>query len=138
MIETDPQKALEKFDENLCIRCPEHIRGKCCHLNVWAGKEKRFKIFLENHACRYLNTESGWCTIYENRYKENPRCRSIEYAIEKGNLIKECLYVKDNKEYQARTDTVFYIDDIRDQLTERERLDYELTNASARRFITRY
>lgn len=139
MIELYSKNAHETLKENLCLSCSDQIRGNCCHFSVCVGEEKRFNILLEKHSCKYLDSETRWCIIYKDRLKKNPNvCHSIEYAIKNKSLVKNCLYVKNNEEYQAIKDTIIYIDDIRDQLTERELLDYELTNASARRFITRY
>jgi len=54
--------------------------------------------------CIFLNLHTNLCSIYEDRFKINPLCLSIEQAIEQGALPKECLYIINNKKYQKRLD----------------------------------
>jgi len=57
--------------------------------------------------CEFFDHDTHKCRIYKQR-KYCPWCLTIEQMIEKGTCPKWCPYVKDNPEYQARTDTRVY------------------------------
>ena len=82
---------------NLCIDCP--VRGLCCYHSKKFGNNN-----IITNPCRYLDGDRKLCTIYEERFTINPICLTIEEAITKGQLPKECLYVFNNKKYQKRID----------------------------------
>jgi len=97
--------------DNLCNKCPKHIRGSCCYFisditEIIDKNTIHLKFPLKNHPCKYLNTKTGRCKIYKKRQEINPNCLTIKEMIICGTLTKECLYVKDNQEYQKRIDTV--------------------------------
>jgi len=93
---------------NLCNKCPTSIRGKCCYVLFWIidNDQVHRTVPLSNHPCKYLNTKTGRCKIYKKRHEINPNCLTIKQMILCGTIPKECLYVKDNPEYQKRKDTV--------------------------------
>jgi len=93
--------------ENLCNYCPMSIRGKCCYFLVRIIDDKYNDIFvtLSNHPCKYLNIKTGRCKVYKKRHELNPNCLTIKEMIISGTIPKQCLYVKDNQEYQKRLNT---------------------------------
>ncbi len=87
--------------ENLCNECPPNIKGSCCYFQLQLNGH----IFtLTNHPCKYLNIKTRRCKVYHKRKKTNPNCLTLEEMYIQGGLPKKCLYVKDNLEYQKRTD----------------------------------
>ena len=82
---------------NLCTQCS--TPGICCHQE---GTLKGVRIALDE-CCEFLDLKTHKCSIYKQRHR-NPNCLTIEQMIEKGTCPKWCPYVKDNAEYQARTD----------------------------------
>lgn len=95
-------------EENLCNRCPAHIRGKCCYFSTWLIDDNQidWKLSLSKHPCKYLNTKTGRCKVYKKRHEINPNCLTIKEMILLGTISKDCLYVKNNPQYQKRKDTV--------------------------------
>ncbi len=90
-----------KTKHNLCANCPEP--GCCCYFaSIIQGLQIK-----TDEACHFLNEKTGRCTIYSERHR-NPDCLTIEKMIELGTVPKWCPYVKDDPEYQARTDTRLY------------------------------
>lgn len=95
---TSKYKIKEKkiTDNNLCLKCS--IRGRCCY----------FHTFINGHQvetdekCEFLK-DNGLCAIYSER-KRNPYCLSIEQMIEKGTLLSDCLYIKNDDSYHKRKD----------------------------------
>ena len=96
-------------DYNLCNKCPTSIRGRCCYFltEIIDNNQVHLKISLSKHPCKYMNTKTGRCKVYKKRHELNPNCLTIKEMILIGTVPKECLYVKDNQEYQKRKDTVF-------------------------------
>ncbi len=87
--------------KNLCDQCP--TPGICC-LREDTAMGKRIAV---DEMCPFLDFATKKCSIYRHRHK-NPECLSVEKMIELGTCPKWCLYVKDNAEYQARTNTRLY------------------------------
>lgn len=75
---------------DLCDNCPPNIRGLCCYNGTFIEGQH---LLLTKYPCPYLNTITKLCNIYEKRLEWN-YCLSIEKALKKGCLPKECLYVK--------------------------------------------
>ena len=86
--------------ENLCNECPPSIRGLCCYIMTRVDSHQ---FTLTKHPCKYLNPKTGRCKIYKKRKKINPNCLSLEEMYLQGGLPKNCPYVKENPEYQNRT-----------------------------------
>jgi len=86
---------------NLCEECKYPY---CCQYSIIIHDNdgKIYNLILKNHTCKYLDKDTHKCLIYENRLKVNPYCLSMKEAIRQHGLPKECLYVKDNKEYQEK------------------------------------
>ncbi|MGV9198642.1 MAG: hypothetical protein ACOC4M_07360 [Promethearchaeia archaeon] len=87
----------EAREVNLCEKCPTDIRGKCCYLMT---EINGYLLTLTNHPCKYLNLKTNRCKIYLNRRKNNKNCLSIKEMKKVRALPKECLYVKNDTEYQ--------------------------------------
>ena len=66
--------------ESLCDRC-----GLCCLYRVQDGKTGKVKLLAV--ACQYLEINSCWCTIYEDRIHTVPDC--IMLAPDKIKFIKK-------------------------------------------------
>jgi len=78
--------------EKLCNQC-----GKCCYIkSIVSG----ISFFTDCH-CRFLDTKTKLCTIYEKRFEVNPKCLSIKEAIRIKAVPDECPYVKDLKDYHG-------------------------------------
>ncbi len=84
------KKKLEEMNpkewELLCDGC-----GKCCLNKLeWGGK-----ICFTRVKCRFLDSESCLCRIYENRFAKVPDCRSVNMMALKERpkwLPKTCAY----------------------------------------------
>ena len=72
--------------ELLCDGC-----GKCCLNKLEIGG----KIYFTCVKCRFLDSKSCLCRIYENRFAKVPDCRSVNRAALKERprwLPKTCAY----------------------------------------------
>ena len=87
--------------ENLCVNCPEEIRGICCNYLAWI---EGHLIYLPNHPCKYLNLDTRKCSIYEKRHEINPNCLTLKEMYIKGTLPKNCPYIINDSTYQKRKD----------------------------------
>lgn len=81
--------------EDLCLDCPDQIRGLCCHINIPFGE---FNIVLEHVHCPFLDKETKLCSDYENRQQIASWCLHGEGMFGKGGLPRGCLYLKDHPE----------------------------------------
>ncbi|MGL4474223.1 MAG: YcgN family cysteine cluster protein [Shewanella sp.] len=92
------QKKLAEFTheewESLCDGC-----GKCC-LNKLIDDETE-QLYYTNAACKLLNTASGGCQKYADRFQEVPECTRItpENIAELTWLPDSCAY---RRIYQER------------------------------------
>lgn len=68
-----------------CLNCT--VQGECCYWHIIIDNQPQ-KFAL----CPFLNKNTKLCTIYDNRFKINPYCRTIEQAKDQGTLPEECLY----------------------------------------------
>ncbi|KKM95881.1 hypothetical protein LCGC14_1183790 [marine sediment metagenome] len=123
---------------NLCNKCPASIRGRCCYFTAEIIDNNRIhlKISLSKHPCKYLNTKPGRCNVYKKRYEMNPNCLTIKEMILIGTIHKECLYVKNNQEYQRRKDTVLL--KLPSNISEYVRKKYEELNSSPHSQVATY
>lgn len=87
--------------ENLCVDCPEEIRGICCY---YSTKIEGHSIYLLNHPCKHFNPDTRKCSIYEKRHEINPNCLTLKEMYVKGTLPKNCPYVVNDSTYQKRKD----------------------------------
>ena len=104
--------------EELCEKCPDGVRGMCCHVNIPIGE---FNITLENVHCPFLNTETMLCSDYANRKTLAPWCLHGENMFGKGGLPKGCLYLKDCPEKEPHPKQM--IKDILPQLPHHKQLE---------------
>ena len=125
-------------DLNLCNKCPVSIRGRCCYFSteIIDNNQNHMKISLSKHPCKYLNTKTGRCKVYKKRYEMNPNCLTIKEMILIGTIHKECLYVKNNQEYQRRKDTLLL--KLPSNISEYVRKKYEELNSSPHSQIAIY
>jgi len=74
--------------ESLCHRC-----GKCCY-----EKEVRGLSVVTNYRrpCRYLDTSTRLCTVYETRFAACAHCRrmTLRHALFVRWLPEDCGYVR--------------------------------------------
>ena len=101
-------RLMQEYQTNLCNKCPASIRGRCCYFltEIIDNNHIHWKLSLSKHPCKYLNTKTGRCKVYKKRHEMNPNCLTIKEMILMGTISKECLYVKDDQEYQKRKDIV--------------------------------
>lgn len=85
--------------EDLCLDCPNEIRGLCCHINVPIAGHN---IVLEHVHCPFLDKETKLCSDYENRKQIAPWCLHGEGMFGKGGLPKGCLYLKNHPEKEKK------------------------------------
>lgn len=123
---------------NLCNKCPTPIRGRCCYFstNIIDNNQVHWKLSLSKHPCKYLNTKTGRCKVYKKRLEMNPNCLTIKEMILMGTVLKECLYVKENQDYQRRNDTVLI--EIPSNIPEDIKKKYEETNNSLHSEVSSY
>lgn len=113
---------VEKEENNLCLNCPDEIRGLCCYFSCKFSNGENY--ILTNHPCKFL--EKARCTIYEKRHDINKNCLTREEMIICGTIPKQCLYVKENESYQNRNDV--RIVKIPSNLSPELKREYELQN----------
>lgn len=123
---------------NLCNKCPSSIRGKCCYFLTEIIDNNRIHLIisLSKHPCKYLNTKTGRCKIYKKRHEMNPNCLTIKEMILIGTVPKECLYVKDNQDYQKRKDIVLM--NLPSNISEYAKKKYEELNNSPHSEVASY
>lgn len=125
-------------DFNLCNKCPASIRGKCCYFSAEIIDDNRvhWKLSLSKHPCKYLNTKTGRCKVYKKRHEMNPNCLTIKEMTLNGTVPKECLYVKDNHDYQKRKDLVLM--NLPSNISEFAKKEYEEFNNLAHSEVAIY
>ena len=75
--------------ESLCTQC-----GLCCY------RRKRINgggVFIDSsRPCRYLDTRTGHCTVYDRRFEVNPECRKVTIFHAKFDRLMPptCGYVR--------------------------------------------
>jgi len=82
--------------ETICTKC-----GKCCYEKVDLGGGE---IRYTDEPCRYLDTQTKLCQVYENRHEVEPDCISLTEDLVRTLhwLPEDCAYV----EYVRWKDTV--------------------------------
>jgi len=80
---------------NLCKKCPDEIRGKCCFYNI---ELEGFNVILLNQHCKHLNLKTMRCKDYKHRLEINPYCLQGKDMFNTGSLPQGCLYLKDHPE----------------------------------------
>lgn len=81
--------------KDLCLECPDDVRGECCCINVVIGK---FNIILDNVSCPFLDLKTKKCKDYENRKENAYWCLKGEEMFNTGALPEGCLYLKNHPE----------------------------------------
>lgn len=68
-----PLKEMTKEEwEKLCDGC-----GKCCYNKYITGRGKKAKLYYTRISCDHLDTKTGLCKDYENRFKKNKNCLQL-------------------------------------------------------------
>ncbi len=74
--------------ESVCLMC-----GLCCYEKEWRGRR-----IVTNYGapCRFLDTRSRLCTVYDRRFQECAECRkmTIFHALFASYLPEGCGYVR--------------------------------------------
>ena len=81
--------------KNLCLECPDDVRGLCCCINLVI---EEYNILLDNVSCPFLDLKTMKCKDYKNRKKNASWCLKGEEIFNKGALPEGCLYLKDHPE----------------------------------------
>lgn len=81
--------------EKICRKC-----AKCCYEKVYIHDE----VYFTNVPCKFLDTETNLCKVYDNRHNAHIRCMTIEEGIKVRAFPADCPYVQDVKEYQGPVD----------------------------------
>lgn len=87
MRETDNNESKMSREEwdAICEQC-----GRCCYEKL----SYRGKILYTQTPCRHLDTETGLCTIYPERFKLHPECTQLTTELARaGVLPDDCPYV---------------------------------------------
>jgi uncharacterized cysteine cluster protein YcgN (CxxCxxCC family) len=85
---SERQKAREKAWEAICRRC-----GLCC----FERRRTLHGLVVEFHSpCRYLDTATRMCTVYENRFAVCRECKKVTLirALFYPYLPDSCAYVQ--------------------------------------------
>ena len=77
--------------EALCRRC-----GRCCYEKFIVDGA----VFTSRTPCPHLDVQTRLCTVYEMRFKVNPRCLDVEEGIKFGVFPASCPYVRGLRDYQ--------------------------------------
>lgn len=83
---------------NLCIDCPDGVRGLCCHVNI---PIEGYNIVLDHVYCSMLDPKTQFCSDYKNRKQYKPWCLHGENMFNRGGLPKGCLYLIGHPEREA-------------------------------------
>jgi len=99
--------------KNLCNDCKPEIKKYCCYNSVVVVGEsgQKYNVIIKTKPCKFLDTETLKCLVYENRFKLNPYCLSVKEAIRQKAFQKDCLYVKNNESYKDGITKIDYIPD---------------------------
>lgn len=101
--------------KNLCLQCSDKTKKYCCYNSVIVIGESGqvYNIIIKNQPCKFLDTETLKCLTFKNRFKLNPYCLTVKEAIKAKAFQKDCLYVKDNKNYEEGITKIdYYPDDL--------------------------
>ncbi len=82
----------KKAYEALCRRC-----GVCCHEKVRFGE----LVVITDIPCKFLDTETNECTVYEERFIKQPLCTTAAASAESCTLPDDCPYVGGRAGYKA-------------------------------------
>ncbi|MBN1809202.1 MAG: hypothetical protein JW909_09045 [Planctomycetes bacterium] len=124
---TPPQNlpdAPDEAHEALCRKC-----GKCCRRKVLVGRRV---VYMQDY-CRFLDTSTMLCRIYERRFQLNPSCKTVSAAIRMGILPADCPYVQGVKDYVPPVEDwdSAEADGILDGFTRESRPSGDLTSGNA-------
>ena len=75
-----------------CQKC-----GRCCREKV----DIESVIFYTDRVCRFWDTKTRLCTVYERRQEVCPDCADMDRAIKNGILPQDCPFVADLEDYDA-------------------------------------
>jgi len=123
-------------NKNLCLKCPEDIRGKCCYFSI---------VMFENgdpiqpgmkKMASMVDDEGNERKLY-NIFIMNPGCNTLRECIKNYVLPKGCPYIKNNKKYNAGIPKVDF-DSVKDELSEKAIEIYKLANDSPHGVIGHY
>ena len=78
--------------EAKCRQC-----GQCCYHTVHLGDD----LVVTPLKCRFLDAESGHCTVYPHRHEVNPECLPMVEAIRRRIQPEDCPYVAGIKDYKG-------------------------------------
>jgi len=90
-------KDLKKQEwEKICSQC-----GLCCHEKTVSSKTATYHL---GTPCIMLDTDTNLCKVYNNRYKEHPRCQSVNLfkAMFASYLPPSCTYVQWAEKHHIR------------------------------------
>lgn len=87
--------------KNLCLQCPDKLRGKCCHFSydAYTDDMKKRNVLFKNQICPFLNIKTGECKEYENRFIKNPYCDTVKTGVKLGGFIEGCAYLSKLKKF---------------------------------------
>lgn len=124
---------IELPSKELCFnQCPEHLRNKCqIEEESLPKKSKIVNVILDKHPCKFLNTKTNLCNVYENRFRRNRTCQTVRNGIKKSCLPSNCVYLKGitKKRYCSKTPKLRY-EDVKDDLCEFGQITFKLANNS--------
>lgn len=79
--------------ETLCDGC-----GRCCLVKL--QDDDTDEVFFTSLACRFLNTDSSRCSVYDTRFAKQPDCLHITPALVRDHsdwLPQSCAYRRINE-----------------------------------------
>lgn len=88
----DPAQLPPEVWEAICRRC-----GKCCAEKVEIDGE----MYLTRHMCRFLDLKTRRCSVYPERFRAEPDCRSTFEGLPRMIFPADCPYVAGRKDYRA-------------------------------------
>ena len=82
--------------ENVCKRC-----GTCCYERDYVNG----RLVVRAVPCKFLDTQTKSCTVYEHRFRICPDCRkmTIFHALFSKYLPASCGYVEEYRLPKKRT-----------------------------------
>ena len=81
--------------EAMCTQC-----GKCCTEKV----ELDGQVYISKKYCRFLDTETKKCRVYEERFEAEPGCMTVDEGIKVGVFPSDCPYIEDIEGYKPAID----------------------------------
>ena len=74
-----------------CLRC-----GRCCYEKIRVGDV----VVITDIPCPHLDAATSLCSVYEERFRNQPKCAPAAVAAASGAMPGDCPYARDLPGYR--------------------------------------